>query len=156
MEMEQTRIPSGVPGWGADIPKANRPGVPRERQVEKEDNGVRWQAMDRQQPHIKIHKSIERPSLTPVFGTSCPPKGLSGLLRDQAYKMGEDKISRWMMLILADRCDVIEGRMDELVFGPPTQTEEERRKRKTTVYSIGAGVGIAALAMILRKSKRKD
>ncbi|UOE99816.1 hypothetical protein [Bdellovibrio reynosensis] len=154
MEMEQTRIPSGVPGWGADLPKANRPGVPRERKVDKEDNGARWQAMDRQQPHMKIHKSIERPALTPVFGTACPPKGLSGFLRDQAYKLGEDKVSRWMMLMLADRCDMVESGMDELIFGPPTQTEEERRKRKNTVYGVGAGLGIAALALILKSRKK--
>ncbi|XGC81430.1 hypothetical protein ACES2L_02890 [Bdellovibrio bacteriovorus] len=156
MEMEQTRIPTGVPGWGVDIPKANRPGVPRERKVNKEDNGAHWQAMDRQEPHIKIHTSVERPGLTPVFGTTCPPKGLSGKIRDQAYKMGEDRISRWMLLMLADRCDVVENSMDELVFGPSTQTEEERRKRRNTVYGIGAGIGIAAIAMILSKSKKKD
>jgi hypothetical protein len=39
-----------------------------------------------QVPKIKIHKSTEHGQLTPVFGTSCPPHGLSGMIRDFGYK----------------------------------------------------------------------
>ena len=49
--------------------------------------------IQQQVARVKIHKSIEHGKLTPVFGTSCPPKGLSGLIREvdvfsQGYRPG--------------------------------------------------------------------
>lgn len=151
--MEPQRI-SEIPGWGIDIPKANRPGVPREKNVDPESNGVHWQAMDRQQPPIKIYQTIEKQGLTPVFGTTCPPKGLSGKIRDKAYKYGEDRIRRWALLLLADRVDMVESQLEEIAFGREPQSEEQRKKRKNIVYGVGAGLSVAAVGLFLRSRKK--
>jgi hypothetical protein len=48
--------------------------------------------------------------LTPVFGTSCPPKGLSGVMRKVAYKRySEAKAAHWLLLLAADRVDALES-----------------------------------------------
>ena len=70
--------------------------------------------IEQQVPKVKIHKSTEHARLTPVFGTSCPPRGLSGLLRDYAYTLSEGRLSRWMTLMLADRVNVVEDALEDL------------------------------------------
>jgi hypothetical protein len=49
-------------------------------------------------------RSIEHAFVTPVFGTSTPPKGASGALRKYAYwKYSEGRAAHWLVLIAADR-----------------------------------------------------
>ena len=71
-----------------------------------------------------VFMSVEQPNLTPVFGTSCPPKGLSGLLREYAYQFGEGANRHWMTLVLADRVDMIESMVMDAFRG---RGEEFRR-----------------------------
>ena len=49
--------------------------------------------------------------VTPVYGTSVEPRGLSGIVRRASYKIPEHNASRWMLLILSDRIDVVEGKI---------------------------------------------
>jgi hypothetical protein len=46
----------------------------------------------------------------PVRGSAQPPRGLSGALRRLAYTIPEHRARRPMLLILADRIDVLEHR----------------------------------------------
>ena len=71
----------------------------------------------RQAAHGTILRSAERAGLTPVFGTSVPPAGLSGQLRRLAYRGPEDRMRRWLLLTLADRVDVGEGLLSDLGHG---------------------------------------
>jgi hypothetical protein len=103
-----THLKSEIPGWGADLDPKNRPGVPREK-TPAHGTGAHWDEPERQIPRVKIFMSSERNSLTPVFGTSCPPKGLSGVLRNYAYSLSEGKKPRWLLLLIADRVDEVEG-----------------------------------------------
>jgi hypothetical protein len=105
-----------INGWGADLDPANRPGVPMER-TPLFGTGAHWTEPDQQVSSVKVFKSIERPDMTAVFGTTCPPKGLSGKVRDVAYSLGEDRISRWLYLLIADRIDVLEGIGQDLARG---------------------------------------
>ncbi|AEG91501.1 hypothetical protein [Ramlibacter tataouinensis] len=107
---------SHIPGWGADLDRANRPAVPMERTPPRLDN-VHWDAPAQQQPKVKVYHSIERPGITPVFGTSAPPAGLSGKLRDVAYRFSENDIRHWMILLAADRVNVGEGLLSDLAHG---------------------------------------
>jgi len=70
-----------IKGWASDLARERRPGVPRDKAP---DIGVEqlYPPIEKQFPRIKIHKSTEHGRLTPVFGTSCPPSGLSGRMRD--------------------------------------------------------------------------
>src|SRR5439155_22374590 len=49
-----------------------------------------------------------RKEMTPVFGDSPPPRGLSGLLRKKAYAIPEHFPAHFLMLMMADRVDVVE------------------------------------------------
>jgi hypothetical protein len=147
-----------VRGWGADLDPANRPAVPKEKPSNV--TNVRGDVpLSRQVPTTKIFLSVEHPDLTPAFGTSCPPRGLSGMLRAYAYQFGEGRLRRWMTLMLADRVDVIEGLVDDVSRGHVPNWPKERglkaeishsdgaRKRRDLMIA-GAAVGIAALVVL--------
>jgi hypothetical protein len=104
-----TRIdPRHVPGWGADLDPAQRPAVPMERTPPRLD-GLHWGVPPQQPATVEVLHSIERPGITPVFGSSVPPRGLSGWLRRRAFRRSESDVRHWMTLLLADRIGVIEA-----------------------------------------------
>jgi hypothetical protein len=62
-----------------------------------------------------------------VFGTTCPPKGLSGLIRRYAYaKYSEGRAAHWLLLMAGDRVDVLESGLRSMLTlrpdNPITQT----------------------------------
>jgi hypothetical protein len=98
-----------IPGWGADLDPADRPSVPRER-FDPGATGAHWDFPERQPERWPREHSIEHAFVTPVFGTSCPPKGLSGVLRKLAYaKFSEARAAHWLILLGADRVDAVES-----------------------------------------------
>ena len=100
-----------IPGWGADLDPADRPSVPR-MQFDLARTGAHWDFPERQPEKWPRERSIEHKFLTPVFGTSCPPKGLSGVLRKYAYaRYSEARAAHWLILIGADRVDAIESHL---------------------------------------------
>src|SRR5687767_9337143 len=76
-------LSSEIPGWGSDLEPGRRPGVPRDKAPDIGPESL-YPPIMQQVPRVKIHKSTEHARLTPVFGTTCPPRGLSGGLRDLA------------------------------------------------------------------------
>jgi hypothetical protein len=44
--------------------------------------------------------SIERPGLTPVFGTTVPTSGVSGAMREMAFRFSESDLRHWLLLLL--------------------------------------------------------
>jgi hypothetical protein len=96
-----------IPGWGVDLDPKDRPSVPRER---FEETGARWEFPERQPEKWPRERSIEHKFLTPVFGTACPPKGLSGVIRKYAYRrFSEGRAAHWLLLLAADRVDAAES-----------------------------------------------
>lgn len=115
-----------IPGWGADLDRADRPAVPQER-FAPELTGAHWDFPDRQVEHWPRERSIEHGILPPVFGTACPPKALSGVLRRYAYaRFSEARAAHWLILVAADRVDAIESHARSLLTlhpdNPVTQT----------------------------------
>lgn len=106
---------SHIQGWGADLDRANRPAVPKERTPPRLQ--VPWDAPELQHSKVKVYHSVERPGVTPVYGTSTPPSGLSGKMRDLAYKYAENDLRHWLILLLADRVNVGEGLLQDLAHG---------------------------------------
>ncbi|MTW03043.1 hypothetical protein GM668_13205 [Duganella ginsengisoli] len=107
---------SHIQGWGADLDRKNRPAVPMERTPPRLD--VQPLPLKQQPPSVEVLVSPEHlDGLTPVFGTTAPPKGLSGWLRRQAYKMTENDVRHFLMLVLADRVDMVEGLGEDLARG---------------------------------------
>jgi hypothetical protein len=107
-----------IPGWGVDLDPRDRPGHMKERYVAGE-TGAHWEFPERQPERWLREKTPEHKFLTPVFGTACPPRGVSGALRRYAYKFSEGKLSHWLILMGADRIDVAESRLAALLRGQP-------------------------------------
>jgi hypothetical protein len=94
-----------IPGWGADLDPNDRPSVPRER-FDPSLSGAHWEFPERQPEKWPRERSMEHKFLTPVFGTSCPPKGVSGRMRKYAYaRFSEGLVAHWLILMVADRVD---------------------------------------------------
>lgn len=128
-------IRARIPGWGADLDPKNRPSVPRER-FDPDATGAHWDFPERQEEKWPRERSIEHKFLTPVFGTSTPPRGLSGGIRRLAYRRySEGRVAHWLLLIAGDRVDAVESHVRSLASGRPDDpvTESgvlgERRRR---------------------------
>lgn len=107
---------SHIQGWGADLDHKNRPAYPMERTPPRLEN-VHWEHPENQPVNMKVYHSTERPGLTPVFGTSSPPSGLSGKIRDVAFRLSENDIRHWLLLLVADRVNMVEGIGQDLKEG---------------------------------------
>ena len=103
-----------IPGWGVDLDPMDRPSVPRER-LDPTLSGAHWDFPERQPEKWPRERSIEHEFLTPVFGTSCPPKGASGAMRKYAYTLSEARAAHWLILIAADRVDSLESNLRSLL-----------------------------------------
>jgi hypothetical protein len=115
-----------IPGWGADLDPADRPSVPRER-FDPNLSGAHWEHPERQPEKWPRERSVEHIELPPVFGTTCPPKGLSGVVRKYAYaKYSEGRAAHWLLLMAGDRIDTVESALRSFITlrpdNPITQT----------------------------------
>ena len=79
-----------IPGWGIDRRPENRPGVPLE-----------------QERHV-AHDTLEGKA---PYTVTVPLRGLSGIMRRAAYRLPDWKARRWMLLMLADRVDLLESKL---------------------------------------------
>jgi len=118
-----------IPGWGVDLDPKDRPAVPKE-QFDPSATGAHWDFPQRQPTKWPRERSIEHKFLTPVFGTSCPPQGLSGVVRRYAYRYSEARAAHWLLLMGADRINVVEARLQALLSGRP-----DSRIRETGILS---------------------
>ena len=152
-----------VKGWGVDL--NNRPMYPME--LPSTVTTARGEVSDWQVPEEKVHLSIEHPNLTPVFGTACPPKGLSGRIRDYAYQYSEGTNRHWMTLVLADRVDVLESLVSGVFTGKPDNWAAEKAwgtriravdpARRVRFIAFGAAVvGAVALGIVLKNAMEDD
>ena len=106
-----------IKGWGIDNVPDDEPNYPMKHNTGADHNRIHWNRPELQEETVEILKSTERPSNSAVFGTVAPPKGLSGILRRYAYKHSENKYRHWLPLLLADRIDVLEGTLSDLMKG---------------------------------------
>ena len=107
-----------IVGWGADLDRADRPAVPMERRPPRLE-GLHKDMLEPQHlhDHQEVLHSSERPGLTPVFGTPQPPRGLSGGLRRLAFGWSENDLRHWLVLLAADRVNMVEGLVSDLAHG---------------------------------------
>ncbi|HEX8509067.1 MAG TPA: hypothetical protein VF635_06160 [Propionibacteriaceae bacterium] len=131
-----------IPGWGADLDPADRPSVPQER-FDPAASGAHWDFPDRQEELWPRERSIEHKFLTPVFGTSCPPKGLSGAMRKLAYRRySEARAAHWLILLASDRVDAVESHLRSFVtLRPDNPITETGVLSELTHSGIGSRIG---------------
>lgn len=151
-----------IRGWGSDLDPAVRPGVPMDKAPELGVE-VLYPDIEQQMPRHKVHKSTEHARLTPVFGNACPPRGLSGIIRDFAYGFSEGRLAHWLLLMFADRVDMIEEILVDLsrlkIPNIPRETglaSSLKYNRKGVIRkSAVAGIGLLAFAALLKARKRR-
>ena len=107
---------SAIPGWGIDADPENDPTYPM-RHIENQTRGLTWNRPAQQEPEVEILRSIEHNRLPAVVGTSTPPTGLSGVMRRLAFRRSESDWWHWLMLMGADRVNVVEGVVADLAHG---------------------------------------
>lgn len=146
-----------IKGWGVDADPKNDPTYPMKHRTNEEHKGYSWERPPQQPINIEVLHSNERPNITAVFGTSVPPKGLSGMIRRFAFKYGEGSYGHWLPLILADRVNVVEGIVDDLIHGHIPNIFAERgwkaewkynRKGFTQKIIVGTVLTSAAVALL--------
>lgn len=108
---------SKISGWGVDADPQNDPTYPMRDISGDESPGPNWERPEIQPQSVEVLSSVEHNRLPAVFGTSTPPRGLSGVLRRHAFKYSESQWSHWMMLLAADRVDMVEGLLQDLGRG---------------------------------------
>jgi len=113
-----------ITGWGVDLDPLDRPAVPKEQF--NLETGAHWDFPERQVALYEREVSPEHKFLTPVFGTSCPPRGVSGVIRRYAYRYSEGRTIHWLLLVFADRVDVVESNVAALLRGKPDNPVTER------------------------------
>ena len=153
--MENTRIdPTQVKGWGVDADPENDPTYPMRHRHPDEPRGYTWERPPQQPATVEVLHSNERPDLTAVFGTSVPPKGLSGMFRRLAFRDSESSYGHWLPLMLADRIGVFEGILEDLGHGrvPNVLAErgwaaEWRHNRTGLVRRVLLGATLIAVAL---------
>jgi hypothetical protein len=107
---------STIVGWGVDANPQNDPTYPFRARSEDDHSG-KWIRPPLQQPTVELLKSIEHKQLPAVFGTSSPPRWLSGMMRRGAFRWTESNWLHWLILMGADRVQVVEGVVQDLGRG---------------------------------------
>jgi hypothetical protein len=153
-----------IVGWGADADTRNDPTYPY-RDRSKDDHSGEWQRPTQQEPQVELLQSVEHKRLPAVFGTSSPPSGVSGSMRRLAFRWSESNWAHWLLLIAADRVNMVEGLVEDLGRGHiPNIPKEmgvpaEWRHNKTGLMkklAVAGVIGGAATALVLsRRSSSK-
>jgi hypothetical protein len=130
-----------IPGWGVDLDPTDRPSVPRER-FDPGATGAHWDFPERQPEKWPRERSIEHERLTPVFGTSCPPRGVSGIMRKYAYRFSEARAAHWLILLGADRLDALEHHLASLLtLRPDNPVTETGIRSEFSHHGIASRLG---------------
>lgn len=153
-----------IKGWAVDANPENDPTYPMKMRTDEEQQGYSWNRPPQQPETVEVLKSVERPNLTAVYGTSTPPSGLSGIIRRAAFKFSESSYGRWLPLLIADRIGMVEGVISDLAHGRLPNIIAERgwqaewkynRKgliKKAVITGIITG---AVLTLMLKKKKKR-
>ena len=151
---------SHIKGWGIDADPLDVPAYPMKKRTENDNKGMIWERPPQQPERVEVLHSNERPNLPAVFGTPNPPTGLSGKIRRFAFRYSESMIRHWLLLLLADRVNVMEGIHQDINRGHFPDIFEELGGKAELKYNkvglirkvaLGALVGIVVVACLRRK-----
>ncbi len=117
---------SHIKGWGIDADPENEPNYPYKIYTGDDHKRLNWERPPQQEETVELLQSTEHLRTPAVFGTVAPPSGLSGALRRQAFKYSENMLRHWLMLIFADRVDVVEGLLSDVATGKIPRVKKER------------------------------
>jgi hypothetical protein len=156
--------PATVKGWGVDADPRNDPTYPYRLRGDDSGPAKAWDRPTQQRPDVEVLRSIEHTRLPAVVGTSTPPQGLSGAIRRAAFRYSESDWTHWLMLLGADRLNVVEGLLQDLGRGRVPNIPAEMgirsawkhdRQRLVTTTAVAVGVSALALALLSRRTSDK-
>jgi hypothetical protein len=132
-----------IPGWGADLDPKDRPSVPKLK-YQEDFTGAHWEFPERQPEKWPRERSIEHKFLPPVFGTACPPTGVSGVIRKYSYaKYSEGRAAHWLLLMVADRVDAWENHLKSfLTLHPDNPITETGVRGEFTHHGLKSRIGV--------------
>jgi hypothetical protein len=157
---------TGVNGRGIDADPKNDPTYPMRHRMDAEEARSGWPRPVQQPVDVEVLQSNEYLAMPAVFGTSTPPSGVSGMIRRVAFNYSESSYLHWLPLVLADRINVVEGIVGDLLHarlpnvfaeaGGKAQWRYNRRRLvdKTLFRAAIAGVAIAMVRARLRRKLR--
>ena len=153
--------PAGVVGWGVDADPENDPTWPMRDRSGDDGTGMNWTPPPIQNAEVEILQSVEHVRRPATVGQSTPPSGLSGVLRRQAFRFSESQWGHWLLLMLADRINTVEGVLHDVSRGrPPNPLVEmglvpQRRSREAALVSVAALAAVGTAAVILMRRARR-
>ncbi len=154
---------SKIPGWGVDADPENDPTYPYRDRSQDDGLAMNWDRPPQQQPDVEILTSIEHNRLPAVVGTSTPPSGLSGVIRRQAFRYSESNWWHWLMLMGADRINVVEGVLQDLGRGKIPNIPAEMGIRSELKYNktgfakkVAVAAALSAVLIVLSRRSGKD
>ena len=163
---QERELAGNRPDVGVDASPAARPGVPmyaRGIRPPEQPGGVRQDhpsppgasgTLPRQGEDPRHLKRLGLKRLTPVYGTANPPHGVAGALRRWAYGYPENLARHWMILLTADRVDVVEDRLGAVLERPLASAGFDGLGRRVHRNPFGAlalaagGLWLASRALV--------
>lgn len=154
-----------IPGWGSDLDHANRPAYPMERTPPRLPNGPPGEPVA-QARTVEVLHSIERPGVTALFGSTLPPRGVNGSMRRMAFRYSENDLRHWLMLLAADRVqvgetlveDLLKGRVPNLYkeMGGPAELRYNPRGAARKAVTVGAALVLLVAWRHFRKDRQRS
>jgi hypothetical protein len=138
---------STIIGWGVDADPDNDPTYPI-RDRSNDDHSGQWRRPARQDPEVELLQSVEHKQLPAVFGTASPPKWISGAMRRLAFRWSESNWAHWMILMGADRVNMVEGLVEDVARGKVPNIAREMgvpAEWKHNKTGLAKKVGVAAV-----------
>lgn len=153
-----------IVGWGVDANPQNDPTYPY-RDRSGDDHSGDWKRPAQQDSEVELLKSVEHKWLPAVFGTSSPPRGVSGSLRRLAFRWSESNWAHWLLLMSADRVNMVEGLVEDLGRGRLPNIPKEmgvpaewRHNKTGLIKKVGVAtaiIGGLSAVILLRKRSGK-
>jgi hypothetical protein len=153
--------PASVVGWGVDADPENDPTYPYRDRSKDEGLTKDWERPPLQDSDVEILQSIEHIRRPAVFGTSSPPSAISGMMRRAAFRWSESNWLHWLILMGADRVNVVEGIVGDLARAkiPNIPAEmgirsEWRHNKTGLAKKVAVAAAITGGAVLLAKRRR--
>lgn len=152
--------PKTVKGWGVDADPNNDPTYPYRARVAEDQAEMNWERPPLQHFDVEILASVEHNRLPAINGTAHPPRGLSGVLRRLAFMHSESDWRHWLVLMAADRVEIGEDLLRDLLRGrlPNIPREmgiraewEHNRAGLVKKAVVVAGISVLVIAALRRR-----
>ncbi len=154
---------STIRGWGVDANPDNDPTYPIRLREDRETRGLTWTRPTRQDSDVEILQSVEHNRRPAVVGTSTPPSGISGIIRRYAFRRSESDWLHWLLLMGADRLNVIEGVVEDLgkghvpnIPGEMGARAEWQHNKRGLVTKAVVMAGLATATLIVFRARRSS